>query len=126
MEVQLSDREYIRRRKARSQSKNPEAFDRIGHLERCGYKIVQQVVPEKLHRLLFSGWHGKQGGSLRPGGGGFLAVYPNTYAERRLFFVPYPKGCVQKIVCHTFRDRSDVGQNGTFCGHCDLSAEYRL
>ena len=29
-EVQLSGREHIRSRKARSQSKNPEAFDRIG------------------------------------------------------------------------------------------------
>lgn len=99
----------------------------LEHLERCGYKIVQQVVPEKLPPIAVQRMAWKTGEALcDPVVVDFLQFIRTHMQSDGSFFVPYPKGCVQKIVCHTFRDCSDVGQNGAFCSHCDLPAEYRL
>lgn len=49
-------------------------------------------------------------GSLRPGSGGFLAVYPNTYAERRFFSFRIPKGASKKSLLPQL---SEIAQTGT-------------
>lgn len=60
----------------------PKPLTALEHLERCGYRIVQQVVPKKTSADCHSadGMENRRS-SLRPGSGGFLAVYSDTYAE---------------------------------------------
>ena len=57
----------------------PKPLTALEHLERCGYRIVQQVVPKKLPPIAVQRMAWKTGEA--PGSGGFLAVYSDTYAE---------------------------------------------
>ena len=99
----------------------------LEHLERCGYKIVQQVVPEKLPPIAVQRMAWKTGEALcDPVVVDFLQFIRTHMQSDGSFSFRIPKGASKKIVCHTFRDCADVGQNGTFCSHCDLPAEYRL
>ena len=112
MEVQLSAENTPGTEKPKSKQKIRIA-DRIGYLERCGYKITFSRSSEKLPPIAVQRMAWKTGEALcDPVVVDFLQ-FIRTHMQSDGSFVPYPK-VRQKIVCHTFRDCSDVGQNGTF------------
>ena len=87
----------------------PKPLTALEHLERCGYRIVQQVVPKKLPPIAVQRMAWKTGEALcDPVVWISCSLFGHICRVTALFrFVS--QRYFQEFVCHTFGNRSDVG-----------------